>query len=339
MSSRTDTEKRRLVAGGLEISDSVADEAAEWLTLIMSDEATEFDQAELLRWRGAHPDHERAWVHIEDVLGQIKGVNSAVAYKTLSPLTNLDAPDSPGRRKAIHTLLWMGAIGVSAFTASRTSFVKQQVADYRTGTGEQRRIELDDGTVVTLNTATAINVQFGANLRLITLIAGEVMIVTGHKSDDLRPFVVETAEGNIRALGTQFSVYQRDNKTTVAVLDSAVEVSLHPSLSNYQRIQSGEQLTFARTNIGKVSPVTEQASAWMRGQIIADEMSLDDFLQELSRYRPGILRCEPEVAHLRFSGVFPLADTDRILAVLPNVLPVKVSSRSRYWVRVEAALQ
>jgi transmembrane sensor len=64
---------------------------------------------------------------------------------------------------------------------------------------------------------------------------------------------------------------------------------------------------------------------------------LDDFLADIGRYRQGLLRCEPAVAGLRISGVFPLADTERILDMLASSLPVRVRSRSRYWVTLEAA--
>ena len=61
-------------------------------------------------------------------------------------------------------------------------------------------------------------------------------------------------------------------------------------------------------------------------------MRLADFVQELSRYRPGWLRCDPAVADLRVSGVFQIDDTDRALAAVAHALPVRVERRTRYWV-------
>lgn len=71
--------------------------------------------------------------------------------------------------------------------------------------------------------------------------------------------------------------------------------------------------------------------------MIVDDVTLGEFLADLSRYRPGLIHCAPEVARLRLSGVFPLFDTERILNMLPNSLPVQVRSRTRYWVSVEPA--
>ena len=87
---------------------------------------------------------------------------------------------SPGRRKAINLLLWCGVAGTTGMLASRTQTWQQAAADHHTGTGEQRSVTLDDGTRVTLNTGSAINVRFHAHRRLVQLVAGEVMIVTGH---------------------------------------------------------------------------------------------------------------------------------------------------------------
>jgi len=66
-------------------------------------------------------------------------------------------------------------------------------------------------------------------------------------------------------------------------------------------------------------------------------MPLGRFLAELSRHRPGVLRCDPAVAALELTGVFPLADTDRVLTALQQSLPIKVHSLTRYWVTVMPA--
>ena len=71
--------------------------------------------------------------------------------------------------------------------------------------------------------------------------------------------------------------------------------------------------------------------------LIANEMPLASFLQELSRYRPGRLSCSDEAGALRVVGAFPLADSDKVLAILQDVLPVRVRHITRYWVRVGLA--
>lgn len=331
-------------AGGLSISQTIADQAADWLTLLMSGEATDEDRQRWQQWRASHPDHERAWQHIESVTGRLKVMEPHAAYKVLSPYTSSAGQPTlrnPGRRKVMRLLLWGGIASATSLLASRAPVVQQMAADYRTGTGEQRTVTLADGTAITLNTASAIDVRFDGQRRLVRLLAGEVLIVTGHAANDgnagTRPFVVETAEGRVRALGTRFTVRQQGDSTQVVVLESAVEIAASEAAGEPRLLRAGEQATFTSVSIDATQAASEQASAWARGQLVADEMRLGDFITELGRYRPGLVRCAPEVADLRFSGVFPLHDTDRILATLPSVLPVQVMLRTRYWVTVEAA--
>ena len=68
--------------------------------------------------------------------------------------------------------------------------------------------------------------------------------------------------------------------------------------------------------------------------LVVERMRLADFLAELDRYRPGYLRCDPQVADLRVSGAFPLRAPDDVLALLAETLPVRLRSMSRYWVTV-----
>ncbi|MGV2834146.1 hypothetical protein ACNPOQ_10385, partial [Pseudomonas shirazensis] len=75
--------------------------------------------------------------------------------------------------------------------------------------------------------------------------------------------------------------------------------------------------------------------AWVDGMLVAAQMRLADFLDELSRYRHGRLSCSEQVANLRISGSYPLDDSERILQMLEVALPVSVRRFTRYWVTVE----
>lgn len=325
------------VAGGTVICARVADQAAEWLTLLMSGEASEQELQAWQHWRAAHRDHERAWQHIEAITGRIKRLESSAAYRSLS---QLQAPPSMKRRKAMEALALGGIACITGLTLSSTNGFQSLVADFRTGTGAQRVFTLDDGTRLTLNTATSVEPEFTPGLRLLRLVAGEILVETAHaihgQRKDSRPFIVQTAQGRIRALGTRFVVRQQQDHTQVQVLESAVEITPDHGSGHALRLQAGEQASFTGDQVGAAKNLDEQQITWVRGQLMADNQRLADFLLELDRYRPGVLRCDPAVADLRLSGVFPLQNTDRILASLPQVLPVHIKSRTRYWVSVIA---
>ncbi|MNH23072.1 fec operon regulator FecR [compost metagenome] len=74
--------------------------------------------------------------------------------------------------------------------------------------------------------------------------------------------------------------------------------------------------------------------AWQQGSIIALDRPLAELLADLSRYRSGVLRCDPRIAQLKVSGAFPIDDTDRALAALESGFALRVTRFSRFWVNV-----
>jgi len=258
------------------------------------------------------------------------------------------AATAAGRRRALKTFAWLGAGGTALYwTQGRVSWrdpLAGVLADVRTATGEQRRVVLEDGTSVLLNTASAIDVRFDARERRILLRAGEIMLTSG--TDPVgRPLVVATDEGTLTPVGTRFAVRHDAIAgaipcTRVAVAEGAVEVRLsgrQPELPVL--VRAGEQLRFTRHAADSPVLLDEAGQSWADGTFMAAGMRLDDFLADLARYRPGMLRCAPEVAALRITGVWPLRGEDaidRILDSLERRLPVKVQRFTRYWTRVAA---
>ncbi len=317
------------------IAEEVQQQAAEWLTVLMSDEASEAQHAAWQRWRRADPEHERAWQHIDAVSRRFNGLHRSAAAQALAG-TQQQAVN--GKRRQL--LAWLGVAAGSGMLATQTGAwdgVRALRADYRTATGERREVVLDDGSVLSLNTGSAVNVRFDDSRRLIELLAGEILVSSGHGAGSAAPLVVATREGLVRALGTRFVVRQQEGVSTVEVLESAVEIRPRDSAGAPLLLAAGRGVAFSRHAPDAPHAIDAYADAWSRGQLIVDDVTLGDFLADLARYRPGVIDCAPAVAQLRLSGVFPLADTQRILNMLPNSLPVQVRSRTRYWVTVEPA--
>lgn len=87
----------------------------------------------------------------------------------------------------------------------------------------------------------------------------------------------------------------------------------------------------------ELQTVRPQQLAWVHGMLVADAMPMAEVCAQLSRYRPGLLHCAPEVVSIKVSGAYPLADTDRALAMLAETYAVTVHRRWQgYWVTVAA---
>jgi len=303
------------------VDDSILDQAAEWLVVMHAGAVSAEDRRAWMNWRARSAAHEQAWLRAERLLDTLGDLPPALAMPTL---------DRPGsRRAALVKLAALLAVAPAAWGAWRCSEAEGWAADYRSATGERREIRLDDDTRLTLDTASAVDVRYDANQRIVLLRAGEIHIET---AADPRPFEVHTRDGRLRALGTRFTVRLQDDGTRLAVQEGAVRIATaHDTLV----LNAGQQTAFSARGIDAAAQLDPSAMAWTRGMLLADGMPLGALVAELARYRKGVTRCDPAVAALRVSGTFPLADTDRSLAMLAATYPVTVASRlGGYWITV-----
>lgn len=310
----------------------VAQRAVEWLVELQSDKVSPAVQAEWQRWRLAHPDHERAWLHIEGMEGQVFGkvqhlaspVRSAMAQASLTP------PGSPARRRAITTLAVVLFAGGAAWSVRHDDRWRTFVADHRTAAGEWRTVELDDGSTLVLNTASAVNVVFSETERRVRLVSGEVLITTA-SDKAARPFLTETPHGQAQALGTQYTVRLHDAASDVAVFDGAVLITPRGASARPHLLQSGQRARFDAHAVTAAQTADRDSIAWTDGILVAKGMRLTDFLAELARYSQRPLSCEPELADLRISGSYPLADVDKVLDTLSAMLSLHMETVTRFW--------
>ncbi|MGE8364023.1 FecR domain-containing protein [Cupriavidus basilensis] len=318
------------------IDPEVVQRAAQWLARLWSEQASSADAAACAAWRAADPAHERAWLRLQAVGDKLHSVPRDVARGTLlAPPGAATAPAT--RRRALSLLGLLTLVGGTAGLVRQTETWQLALADHRTAVGEQREVKLPDGTRILLNTASAIDVRYDDGERRVVLRAGEILVSTAADPALVyRPFLVQTREGTARALGTRFTVRQQDGVSSIAVLEGAVMVRPARPGAREQRIDAGQQTELRTDAASPPQPTDEGTAAWSRRMLVAERMRVADLLAELARYRPGVLRCDAEVAELRVSGVFPLSDTDRALANLTLGLPVALVYRTRYWVTVQA---
>jgi len=234
--------------------------------------------------------------------------------------------------------LWSGEASDAdraAYIARETEAWQFAAADFSTRTGEIREVTLPDSTRIILSTAPAIDLQFNGEECLVVLRAGEILVTTAPDPAAVhRPFRVQSRHGTVEALGTRFTARQDGDVSRVAVFEGAVEI--RPRHGASARLKAGQRTVFSAEQVEPPAAAQEGTAAWSRGLLLAENMRVADFLAELGRYRPGLLRCAPAIAELRVSGVFSLHDTDRALLNLTLGLPVDLVYRTRYWVTVAA---
>ena len=310
------------------VSSRVLEAAIAWKMSLDDGSGTPDQRNEFIRWHAASEEHARAWRQ----LGALDQRVSAAAGPARQAL--LQSRASLRRRigKAgggLAGLFLLGALLAGVGTPSLAP--SYWLADQRTATGELRTLRLADGTLLSLNSHTAVDIDYDGDQRVLVLHQGEISVETGH--DDPRPLLVRTDDGRLRPLGTRFQVRREDHGTRLEVLQSSVAAMPHNS-GDELVLHEGQQVLMNTNGLGQIDPVPAGADAWTRGMLVVDNMRLADLLKQLGRYRSGHLGVADEVADLRVTGSFPLTNTDLALASLVPALPVKIERHTPWWVTV-----
>ncbi|KTC54807.1 iron transporter [Pseudomonas fluorescens ABAC62] len=300
--------------------------AASWYVQFQSQAPTAAEHQAWQQWLNRDPSHQAAWNQMEQLQRSLGALPQDLTRRALST--------SQQRRQVLKWMLVLGGTGYLGWNVEQRTSIGNVWADYRTSVGERRRIELADGTQIDLNTGTAIDVVFDGQQRLVRLRDGEVLIHTG-KSGGKTPFYVDTRQGRIQALGTRFTVRQLADSTRVGVLQDRVSVSPSDQPNHARLLGAGESVDFDRQTVGPNRRYSGTQIAWVDGQLIVLDARLDDVIEELARYRPGVLQCDSAAARLRVSGTFRLDSSDAVLANLQATLPIHVTYFTRYWVSVK----
>jgi transmembrane sensor len=301
----------------------VIEAAATWYVQFQCEAPSPAQLQAWQRWLDSDASHRHAWEQMERMQRQLGALPREMSRRALSA--------GQQRRQVLKVLALFGATGYLGWSLQDQVAPLGWWADYRTGIGQRRSIELADGTQLQLNTDSAVDIQFGPSQRLIQLQRGEIMIRTGKAP---QPFFVTTAQGQVQALGTTFTVRQLSTTTRVGVLEDEVRLLPKDRLDDDQRLHAGESAEFDRSRIGTYQAYGASQAAWVNGQLIVLNATLGEIVTELDRYRPGTLRCDGQSARLRVSGTFRVDDSDAVLANLQATLPIKVEYFTRYWASI-----
>lgn len=306
--------------------------AAQWYARLQAEPGDLELRAQWRHWLEQGEAQHLAWGYVERI-GQRFGNLQHQGQTAHNTLANLRAGKQT-RRRLLGQFSVLAGAGVLAWLGWRSNpmdSLHAWRAQYRTGIGERRSEQLSDGTRLWLNSASALDVNFDGARRELVLYAGEVLIETGH--GDSRPFQVRTRAGILQPLGTRFSVREDGPRTQLNVYQGAVRTICQQS-GRSLTLQTGQSVSFDARATGPVARSEARRESWSRGLLLAEDMPLSQFIEELGGYRGGHLGVDPAVAGLRVMGSFSLADTDQALAQLEEVLPVRVQRRFDWWVTV-----
>ncbi|MFP1680963.1 FecR domain-containing protein [Alloalcanivorax sp. C16-1] len=301
-------------------------EASAWLVRLDAGALSLDEQDALRRWYETSEAHRRVWEAACQLNQRFAGLPAELATPVLRrPRLH--------RRTVLKSLAGVGLAAPLAWHLANDAPWRPWLAAHRTTVGERRTLTLADGSLLMLNTDTALDVVIRGPDRELRLYQGELFVRTGHR----RPgtLAVHTAQGQVRALGTEFAVRSLEQATRVTVVRDAV--MLTPLSGAPERLMQGQEGLFSDSAVTSVVAAPADRLSWRQGELVVDGWPLAEVIAELARYRRGVLRCEPTVADLRVSGVFQTDDTELALEVLEQLLPVHITRFTDFWVSVGAA--
>ena len=231
-------------------------------------------------------------------------------------------PRTAGRRRSLAALLGVFAVGATG--TALWQHLQREAQRFQTALatlrGQRLQRSLPDGSELTLDAASLIEVDYDAAQRRVRLLDGAAFFAVRHDAD--RPFVVQARGVQVTVLGTRFGV-EIDGGEGVLVQVESGRVRVDAG-GRTQELGAGQGLRALNGEM-QLQDVARPA-AWRQGEIAFDAVPLAEALARVERYAPTPLRAAPAVAGLRISGTLRVADAGDWLASLPRVLPVRLKT-------------
>lgn len=304
------------------IPKEISDAASRWVTSQDAGTMTESEESALAAWLAADPLHARAFAQVAALWGTVGGNQVKAALHG-----RYSAPAAPSYRRTWHSSQWLRpALAASlalAIIGTAYDWPTRLRADAMTETGERRAVTLDDGSVVQLDTGSAIAIDYRGDRRMVRLLKGEAAFTVA--PDRARPFTVESGGGSTTALGTRFVVRRDGDSTDVTVTEHRVRVAWPSPPRSALDLAEGLATRYGPGGIAPARRVdADAAEAWTRGVLVFVDRPLGDVVAELNRYHPGIIRViGADLAARRVSGGFPTDDPVGAIDTLQRTLGIE----------------
>lgn len=296
---------------------TIRQQAAEWVVALQEcggDEGAQL-QAECEAWQAADPRHRQV-------------------FEQMQQMWHAPEPAQARRRKRRYLTTGLGSLLLMAWLGSQLPWAYWG-ADYRTASGEIRRLTLPDGSQVVLNSDSALDLDYSDQTRTLTLVRGELFATVAN--DRKRPFQVQTRHLTATALGTQYTVKQADTFSRVAVQESSVAVSPNES-DNPLTLTAGQRADLNSNGLIARDTAPTYRPDWADGRLVFSNTPLQQVIERLGHHRTGLVRLSEELSHrqLHFTGVLPANDSDTALALLADSLDLELQPFTPWYVTLSS---
>lgn len=300
---------------------AINEQAARWAARLDRAALSADETARLEAWLAQEPRARGALLKAEatlSLLDRARALNAVIPVPEYEPVY--------GRRRF---LVAAGVFGAFAVGIGGAAIWLRGPRRYSTETGEVRRVPLADGSVVAINTESAIVVEIKPDLRQIRLTRGEAWFQVA--KDASRPFVVEAGRARVRAVGTAFSVRRREGGADVLVTEGTVETWSIGEEGQGVLVSAGAKAFIADYEppkpIAASMNTIDRTLAWRDGQIALEGETLAYAVSEFNRYNAKKLVIEDAaLAQEKLVGQFRTTEPDEFARAVESAMGAVTST-------------
>jgi transmembrane sensor len=352
---------------------AIAEQAGEWFAVNDEGPLDARDSAALAAWLKTSPVHIEEFLGVSAIARDLKEARTDPEYSLEAILARARAEDEPPvqprwlrvieavrfspRRHWRPAAVAMAACAVFSLGLLLTWNLKPvehapgsggiTALHFETRHGEQLSRRLADGSVLHLNTDSAVIIQYGKTERRAMLTSGQAEFEVTHELD--RAFRVIAGSAEVLDLGTKFDVRLGHDATVVTVIEGRVAVGPSSMLENrgtvssqnhpsrFVELRADQQISMSE-GAWPATPVAVDAqntTAWLRREIVFDHEPLERVAAEYNRYTAKPIEiATPALRNLQITGVFATDDPDAFIAFLRSLKGVRVEvneTRVRVW--------
>lgn len=319
-----------------------AQAAAQWLAHDDLDQSPQREQ--FAAWLDESQENRDAWGQVHRVWAIFDDAEGSDLIAALARAARRAGPEpvaKPWLPRLIAASIAIAAVSAALLVGAEKDWFRREARpvqvvaapsltaegrpDYVTGKGQKSVIDLPDGTRVTLDADSALDVAFTEGRRDLRLLSGHAFFDVAH--DRARPFAVQADGRVVTALGTQFDVRLTPGVMQVVLAEGSVSVA--SAGAPKVRLAPGQAFAARTGAAGAVSSTNvDEALAWKQGVVEFRDQPLSEAVALLNRYtRARIVIRDPKVAALRITGVFKTGDVKRFGRSVSQVLPVRMIAR------------
>jgi transmembrane sensor len=315
------------------VGPATQDEAAAWFARRRSGEWNANDEAAFAAWLHRDPANAVAWTGFEQLWERLDAVRNDPAVLAMREAALSRSQDSRSWQSRARlggaiaaSLVIVGIIawqlqdagqppasaGSSPRYVEAPAVAAAQVRDAATRVGERSVLALADGSQITLNTSSAVHVDYSGPERRVTLLRGEAYFEVA--KDRSRPFVVSAATRRVIAVGTAFAVRMQERQLRVTLVEGRVRIVASPGTTAdgmaaapaTVELEPGSALIADGNGAARVEQLNAGlATSWRTGRLVFENQPLGEVVAEMNRYSLQQLAiANPALAARRVSGVF-----------------------------------